>query len=461
MAYLSKADQNSIRAGLIAIASDFALATRKQQDFIIDKLCRWVTLDKRQIHKSKSGWFYLPSKERERYFRYAEKFHLSTKGLIEVNHTFSRKQRTTKAYKPTTEVVNLITRQLVSSMDQPKPLVDWNNKKLATPAPAIMSRDANNDKKKCKGNLPSLQPINRENVRKLLFTLQRDREQVASGHSSKLERVKRLDNADQIQVVDRLIASAQGVLYHSCYDGYEGLMPLYYREGTSSRIIGMGFNLQNAPRELKQAALAGCYDYDIVNCHINLLVQLGKREGVKVEQIEWYSELKGNKKRFQSFADNFGIDTDTLKAAMLAIVYGAGLVEFHGLAITELLSEQTSSFISHPDIKEFHRQVKNVRQAVTANADQRNGFLINHTGKKMPLTEKPDTLFAHLMQGYEAVMLHHALELYSDRITLLSHDGFAANDEIDISRITTKYKASTGLDIQIKRELITAPRIAA
>src|SRR5690606_23150234 len=44
---------------------------------------------------------------------------------------------------------------------------------------------------------------------------------------------------------------------------------------------------------------------------------------------------------------------------------------------------------------------------------------------------KPMRAIAHLVQGVEALALKSALELYSDEIVLVQHDGFSAHTRLD------------------------------
>lgn len=458
---LSKEDKANLVAELSVIAPQLRVIKSRKVDFIINKLYRWTTCEKRQIHQSKNGWFFMHCKERDSVFRTAKEFQKTVTGLIETDHTFSIKNKETKAYRPTDKATQLITRFLIKRMDEPKHLVDRNGNKISRPLNAIASRDNENQNKAIKGNIRSLQPINRGNVAELLRVIQEDRRKVSSGQCSGLERLKKRSPQEQIQFLDRLIASSIATLYHSNYQGYEDHMPLYYIESAAGRIVGQGFNLQNAPREVKQAAFAGYYDYDIKNCHITLAAQLGRREGVKVDQLDWYIDLKSDKRRFIELAEQFGADPATLKRAMLAIIYGAALVDFKEFALSKMLYEFTEDFIRHPEVRRFEQQAKAIRQTVTANAKQKPGFIINHLGKRLSINEKVDSQFAHELQAYEAQMLHHLIDLHADRVRLFSHDGFVANDQIDTDEIATLYKASTGLEIEFTRDLIIAPRLAA
>jgi len=464
MGYLSKEHREMALSKLGKVSPNFERIKDKSRHATLNKLTRWVMNDKRQLHNARAGWFFMPNEERKKTlgFRTAADFHDATKGIIEVDHSFSIKRKETKAYRPTEAATQIIMGCYLNSLDETRKLEDWNGNKLNSPVNAISSRDANNTNAACKGKLNSLQRINRGKVVELVEYAQKERYRVATGQPSTIKRLQGKSANKQIEFIDRLIRSGIGTLYYSNYQGYQDMMPHYYREAISGRIIGRGFNLQNAPRELKNAAFSGCYDYDIENCHVTLSAQLGKREGLDTSALDWYIELKADKPEFRRFAETLNCDTSQLKLAFLAIIYGCSFNDRDDYALHETLFESTSEFISNLEVKDFYSQATNIRNAVVANSNQRAHKIVNMLGKSMPNTEATKSLYAHVLHGYEAKMLHHAIDLFSDKIVLLSHDGFAANDDsIDTERLISEYKKSTGLTIKMTKEkLIWTPQAA-
>ena len=237
-------------------------------------------------------------------------------------------------------------------------------------------------------------------------------------------------------------------------------MPNRYREAISGRIVGLGLNLQNVKREVKNAALADQYDHDIENCHTNFTAQLGKRHGLKTESLDWYNSIKTNtdKTELIELASLFTDNPSDFKRAMLALIYGAPLNSSHG-AIKDILNEYASDFINHTEIKELSREAADIRACVIANAPTRRGQLINHLNKPLELANESVTIktkYAHILHGLEAQMLHHAISLYGDQISLLSHDGFVTKQPIDTAPLTELFEQSTGLVIDMKTEQLAA-----
>ena len=121
--------------------------------------------------------------------------------------------------------------------------------------------------------------------------------------------------------------------------------------------------------------------------------------------------------------------------------------------------ESMPEFMSHPEIKGFYKQIRDIRHTVVDNAPQR-GFdkqLINHLGKPMSVASNgTNSLFSHVLQGYEAEMLQGAIALYGDRISLLSHDGFVVKERIDVKPLVSRYYETTGLRIEFTEERLVA-----
>lgn len=436
--YLTKDVREKILEGFRGLNPAFSECSKKAQWFIGNKVTAWKINGKRHTHKTEEGAHFLPSKERDKYFRKASDFQEKTEGIIEtVSDTFSIKNGVGKAYRSTNEASEIILDSILSKVDESRPMEGRTGG-------AILSRDVNDRKPKCKGNIQVMQPVNREKLRTLYLEAA---------------------NNPEYEKNERIAYGSLAALDNSMFEGYPEQMPNRYRETTGGRIMGIGFNLQNAPREVKNAALHNQYDHDIINCHVDFTIQLGKRYGVNVEQLEWYHELKTNsdKSEFHNLADRFTDNLDDFKQAMLALIYGAYLIgdTYHrnNAAIPGILYEGAADFINDCEIREFAKQAKNVRTEVVKHAQVKRSQLVNHLGKPLELGANNvdiNSQYAHILHGYEAKMLHYALELYGDEISLLSHDGFVTKSLISTNDLTRKFESNTGLSIEMKTEKLVA-----
>ncbi len=431
--HLNKHTRAAIRHDLSCLCPGFAAATTKQQSFILKKVSAWLLKGKNHQHNKTAGAFFIYCKERQKHFRLASDFKKATAGIIDcVKDQYYSQQRSCKAYESTEQAKQIILKHMTDNKDKPVMLEGRNGN-------AIVSRDINDNKPACKGNLKLMQPVNRPAVEKLLSTTA---------------------NKPHTDANERIIFGCLGVLNNSNFKGHSGQMPNRYREAISGRIVGLGLNLQNVKREVKNAALADQYDHDIVNCHINFTAQLGKSHGLGTDSLDWYNSIKTNtdKTELIELASLFTDNPSDFKRAMLALIYGAPLNSSHG-AIKDILNEYASDFINHTEIKELSREAADIRACVIANAPARRGQLINHLNKPLELANESVTIktkYAHILHGLEAQMLHHAISLYGDQISLLSHDGFVTKQPIDTAPLTALFEQSTGLVIDMKTEQLAA-----
>jgi hypothetical protein len=67
-----------------------------------------------------------------------------------------------------------------------------------------------------------------------------------------------------------------------------GSTPIRYAEQSTGRLFAEGLSLQSAPREIRNAALAGCWDYDISNCHWSLINEVAATHGHICHAIRHY-----------------------------------------------------------------------------------------------------------------------------------------------------------------------------
>ena len=459
MGLFTKETESEIIKELGIINPNFAACTPKQQHWILTKLIAWTTNGKAHTHAKHPELLRLWCKERDKYFRLARDFQKAIQGLITINEHYDMLKGQTKAYAPTGAASAIITPHLHKAIDTPKPLLSMNGRKITKPAPAIHSRDANGRKRATQGNVASLQPVNRDNVRLLSIRANEAIHQLRRGHTSDIIRSNLHDELEQRAFLKRLFDGCNAVLSLSSIEGYPSQMPNYYSEATSGRLIGLGTHLQSVHKEVKEAALAEQFDYDIANCHITLAAQLGKREGLDTSLLEWYINLKADKRAFALLADELDVETSQIKEAMIALTYGAPMSESRRCSLPEILMESMPEFMSHPEIKGFYKQIRDIRHTVVDNAPQR-GFdkqLINHLGKPMSVASNgTNSLFSHVLQGYEAEMLKHAMALYGDRISLLSHDGFVVKERIDVKPLVSRYYETTGLNIEMEETRLVA-----
>ena len=208
-----------------------------------------------------------------------------------------------------------------------------------------------------------------------------------------------------------------------------------YVQAKSGRLYAKGINLQTAPTIIKEAALAGLWEYDFANCHYAILAQMAAKFGYQCKAIEHY--LAHKKATREAIAEQAGITFDQAKVCLLAVMYGARASEWHESAIPDAIGvEGARRLYQIEQFVEIKSDIQGARQAILKGWPRTaNGRLTNAFGKAISTTAKSEERLAHLIQGVEAKALKTAIDLYPDSIVLLQHDGFAASARLDSKAI--------------------------
>ena len=251
-----------------------------------------------------------------------------------------------------------------------------------------------------------------------------------------------------------------------------GNLPQHYQEHRTGRIYAVGVNLQTAPRDVRNAALEGHWDYDIDNCHYTLFTQLAARYGYEAKAINHYLDNKESVR--EELAKEIGLTRRQVKTCLLAILYGARTNTSHRSAIpkeiakpsryvTEEHKAKAERLYEHPIFKELYKDIGKGRRVILESLGcNRKGFLENafgkgirvqksKDGKKKPATKEQQ--LAHLLQGIEAKALYTVVQEISDNLLLLlMHDGFITRERIrkhDLSKLSKKISEATGYKLSL------------
>jgi len=238
-----------------------------------------------------------------------------------------------------------------------------------------------------------------------------------------------------------------------------GKIAMRYFMADSGRLYGKEtHHLQNIPKLIRNAALTGCYDYDVENCHYTLLSQLAKRVGFDCPAINHYISNKQAVR--QQIAQEVGITIDQAKTCLLMVMYGAEVRGWHECSIPKEIGKQKTDILLDNIL--FMSICADIRLAgmkvVAGWGNKTRRTLVNQMGKKMPLLDpnKNPTLnkylVAHILQGLEAYILKTAIELYGSNIVLYLHDGFVTRVPIDTALLVAEIKCRLHINIGLSME---------
>lgn len=252
-------------------------------------------------------------------------------------------------------------------------------------------------------------------------------------------------------LLQRLIDATAQIVEMSQTDvaGY-GVCPHWYEQAQSGRLYAKGINLQSSPTLIKQAALAGLWEYDFSNCHFDILMQMAARHGHACIAIAGY--LAKKKETRQTISTQAGISKAEAKTCLLAILYGARTTERSGNAIPlEIGVDRARKLFKVPLFIGIAKDVAAARKAILVGFKRdRNGGITNEFGNAIAGKATAIKRLAHLIQGVEAKALQVALTLYPGEIQLLQHDGFVSRVRLDSVAISDAVFESTKYRLQME-----------
>jgi hypothetical protein len=245
-----------------------------------------------------------------------------------------------------------------------------------------------------------------------------------------------------------------------------GGLPIQYVQSYTGRLYATGVNLQGCKRQIRHAALAGCYDYDIAACHFSILTQMAAKFGLKCSAIDAYVSNKA-KIRLE-LSSLLGVETDKVKRVLTAMAYGArrSLNPLDAIP-RELGPEASALFYGLDHYKDLKNDIGKATVKILKEHPLVKKKLVNAVGKelivrngnrKLALNKiKRHTKMSHLMQGVEAAVLEVAARTFNGKIVLLQHDGFTTTAPIDLAVLHDAVARQTGYELKFEEDLISMP----
>ncbi|QDL35956.1 hypothetical protein [Rhodoferax sediminis] len=237
-------------------------------------------------------------------------------------------------------------------------------------------------------------------------------------------------------------------------------IPQVYAIAPAGRLYARGLNLQNAPRQVKEAALHGMWEYDFANCHFSIVSQMANKFRLACPSIEHYLANKSLIR--QEVAKGAGIEQDKAKHCLLALLYGARPSGRATDAFPAMIGVDAAKLLYvQPAFVSLRQEIERVRSVILDGWPRtRNGSLTNDCGKAIGGSEPRAAQFAHLVQGVEARALMAIVNTHAEKIVLLQHDGFAARERLDSKALERAVFDQVGYMLKLEeRELKCDPDV--
>ena len=375
--------------------------------------------------------------------------------------TWSKTQGITKGYILSPKVAELHGRFLAGVFRRkPTRLLTEDGKQLTSlPPTAIEAKSLLGKTRAGFKNLPITPqvPVNLAQLKKLL----RDTQVRLYAHEAGIHQAELFAASPDIGFLRELEQEVQGLVHLARNERWPGSILTRYIESPSGRLYATGrTNLQNCRRVTRQAAMAGFYDLDIENCHLDILDQMAESCGYVCTKVRAY--LSDKKGRRRAMAEMFGITEGQAKTAFITLVYGARFSVRDEDALPKLLGSATRAVYQHLPFKALKDDIAGARKAILKAQPVTRQTITNDRGLTIDIRDADDRQqLAHLLQGVEAAALEAACRVYPERVILLQHDGFSSTTRLDTKRIEKAILAATGYRLKVEQKAITVDLDAA
>lgn len=427
----------------------------------------WCGVDPARKHRGYEGAFWMHTDEIRPLFGEVGNFLDANRRdkcryfqvLRHLNGTQSPEDSYTNGYQPQPWMQKAL--DLVINSTEPVDYIDRSRRAQRVPRSPISSQDTHGHAVvRWKGvKVPALIPVSVKNLELLairweqVLALRSDRrefESVLDGFGLKERGVQRA-----LQQTKVLIAQAKG-------KRNPGMLPVRYVLHETGRLYAEGLNLQSCKREIRQAALTGCWDVDISTCHFTIMAQMARKFGLSCPSVEEYVARK--KAYREQIARDLKVSVADAKRLINAVGYGARQSSSPRTAISQMIGpDKATAFFAHPLYLGLKDDIVRATKVILTEHPVKSDSLINLANRAIPRKTdkgedvKPSSLMAHLLQGVEAAALEAAVRACSSKVLLLQHDGFTATEPVNPALLTAAVEAETGYHLNFEVEQIQMP----
>ena len=269
-------------------------------------------------------------------------------------------------------------------------------------------------------------------------------------HNNDKQISNRTDNEIMRDYLDRVLNELLQIIELSSSTENYGYMPHQYAQSQAGRWYAIGTTtLQNCTKLARNAALHGFYSFDIESCHHAIAMQLAESMGIECPNLDYYVS---NKKEVRtSIASAIDAPVSSVKASMIAMIYGAGINPY-GAISKELTPDKMKKALKMPVFAGLHQELAEIFQEMLKySGGAETGEVVNALGLAEPFSRRRDDqrrLAAHLMQGIEAQALQAALSAHTSAMLPL-HDGWVCLKPENHSEAEKAIRLATSFDLQV------------
>jgi len=455
MPFRSKTVPEDFLVHLKASIPGFSLETGRHQ-FALACMA-WLGQSKSNQHSYFEGFMSFTHKDLESAFGRA-KFELINARLNLFLRTpnWSKIHHHTRGYRFSGELRDVVAKYMAASpwSSSTTRLIKAEGKALKTVPPAVASKDKAGVTTRAWANAKKLNLVKVD-----LKALADLRSELGKGATDLCE-LESADDSDTAQLcadIDRAIETIGKMCRLAMTEvGGEGHIVHRYEESKSGRLYPCGISLASAQTVVKDAALTGCWEYDVSNCHYAILAQMSAKFGYACTAIDDY--LKRKNQIRSDIAGQAGISLREAKTCLVALMYGARSSTWHENAIPREIGEEAAvRLFASPVFMGLSNDIARARAAAMSYCPTtRKGSIVNAFGKSIHGKARQEQKMAHLLQGVEAKALQAVVNRYPEDIVLVQHDGFVSIAKLDVEAISDAIFATTGYRLELVERLLKA-----
>ncbi|NDP64573.1 hypothetical protein [Polaromonas sp.] len=240
-----------------------------------------------------------------------------------------------------------------------------------------------------------------------------------------LERCDKNTNIQYKKALIRNLLFASQLLDLVVIDRDVATIPEHWKETDSGRVYGSGFSLQRLPKQVRNAALGKCHQYDIMAASYALMTGLAQQFDPKIKVAAIFDYVKYRESIRQNIAADLKISEDRVKEIFTSLGFGASTVDTLYKSIRASLSEaQYNTLMSNRHFKHILENIELVRSVILKHFDDKAPFfgLTYHSNdpKSDPLKPKKRTKNQKLAWIYQA-MESHAISSFIEQAGAKDH----------------------------------------
>ena len=231
-------------------------------------------------------------------------------------------------------------------------------------------------------------------------------------------------------------------------------IPIFYEEVKTGRYTAKNATLQGYHKSVRYAALNGCYEYDINAAHQNILIQLLEKKNIDFPELIVVRDYVKDKQQIRiNLSKELQTSIETVKEIINALTYGAKLSNNKKYSLYDICEgdrDLIDRVITNHWLIKLTKALKIAHDHLIG--DEKS--IKNAVGIQSEVLERRSQVMAHLLQGYERLILDALIKHSKPKnVALLIHDCivyYTPKNTSDLSRIVFE---ETGFNLSFSEEL--------